>query len=62
MRTRAVSGTRENVALAEALPVAVREGIYLFAHGIDPYSGGTFRHVSHFECICIRDQPLMKNT
>ena len=26
--------------------VVVREGIYLFDHGIDPYSGGSFRHVS----------------
>ncbi len=25
--------------------LAVREGIYLFEHGIDPYSGGAFRHV-----------------
>ena len=25
--------------------VAVHEGIYLFRNGIDPYSGGTFRHV-----------------
>ena len=24
----------------------VQEGIYLFQHGIDPYSGGMFRHVS----------------
>jgi hypothetical protein len=23
----------------------VQEGIYLFRHGIDPYSGGSFRHV-----------------
>ena len=25
--------------------VLVQEGIYLFRHGIDPYGGGTFRHV-----------------
>jgi hypothetical protein len=24
----------------------VREGIFLFKHSIDPYSGGTFRHVT----------------
>jgi hypothetical protein len=25
----------------------VKEGVYLFGHGIDPYSGGLFRHVCY---------------
>jgi hypothetical protein len=28
----------------------VQEGIYLFNHDIDPYSGGSFRHVRLFYC------------
>ena len=31
--------------------LAVREGIYLFEHGIDPYSGGAFRHVSRYHAL-----------
>lgn len=32
-------------------PPPVREGIYLFEHGIDPYSGGAFRHVRDKRCL-----------
>ena len=42
----------------------VREGVYLFKHGIDPYSGGVFRQVGalHLDCNLAPDARLVTST
>jgi phosphatidylinositol glycan class U len=34
-----------HLSAIQRIVYSVREGIFLFKHNIDPYSGGTFRHV-----------------
>lgn len=37
--------TQSACSLTRHLAVAVREGVFLFQRGMDPYNGGTFNHV-----------------